>query len=727
MAIKFYEKTKTFFLDGKGVTYAFKIDEFDFAEHTYYGKTIAHDDLTYTMRETGCGGQGATFPGNHPSRLGYHSLQPEISFFGTSDYREPTVQLLNPEGDRLTELLYDGHEILSEKPKISGMPSLRGGETLLLHLKDRVTGFAADLYYTVYDDAPAIARRIVYKNGSSNVIYLDRAYSFVLPVPETEYEVLSLHGGWARERTPERVLLHHGVSSIDSKRTSSSSGLNPFMALLTKGATETAGEVYGISLIYSSSYVIKAERSSDGRVYLTGGINDFDFRWKLNAGESLETPEAVLVYSAGGLGEMSRAYHDIFREHLINPRFVKARRPIVINNWEGTYFNFNGEKLKRIADGVAGTGIDTFVLDDGWFGKRNDDKSGLGDWFVNEEKMGEPLDSVIEYINGLGMRFGLWFEPEMISEDSDIYRAHPEYAIGSPNRPHCYGRNQFVMDITRADVRDYIVNSVNSLLEKHNIEYVKWDYNRNVSESWSIGREPERQAEFAHRYALGLYDICERIIEANPEVFFEGCAGGGARFDPAMLYYFPQIWTSDDSDAEERTRIQYGTSIVYPLSAMSCHVSDVPNHQTGRITTLETRAAIAHLGATGYELDASKFTDDDRARVKAEVAEYNASSELILNGDLYRVDSPFDTDRFTVCVVAKDKSAAEMVAYRRMGRVNNEAARVRAAGLDPEKRYFVPELDRTLSGSTLMNVGWVPHYPRGDFAVVKYHFKEVKE
>ncbi len=725
MAITFNESTKTFYLDGKGISYVFKINAFDYAEHIYYGKSVPHDDLTHIMGQVGCHAALNSVPGKN-GNIGYYGFKPEISFYGTGDYREPTVQVTNPAGDRITELLYDSHEILDTKPKISGMPSLTGGQTLILHLKDRVSGFAADLYYTVYDDAPVVARRIVYKNLSDKVIFLDRAYSFTLPLPETRYESLTLHGGWARERTMERVPLHHGVTSIDSKRTTSSAALNPFMAIMTEGTTETTGEVYGISLIYSSSYAIKAEWLHDGRIFASGGINDFDFRWKLEAGEELETPEAVLAYSDEGLGKMSRAYHDIYRAHLINPRFVKAKRPIVINNWEGTYFDFNGEKLKKIADGVAGTGVDTFVLDDGWFGKRDDEKSGLGDWVVNEKKMGEPLDSVIAHINGLGMKFGLWFEPEMISEDSDIYRAHPEYAIGAPGRGHCYSRNQFIMDITRKEVRDYIVDSLNTLLKKHNIEYVKWDYNRNVTESCSIGREPDRQAEFAHRYALGLYDLCERIIEANPTVFFEGCSAGGARFDPAMLHYFPQIWTSDDSDAAERTSIQYGTSIVYPLSAMSCHISDVPNHQTGRVTAMETRAMIAHLGPTGYELDASKFTDGDRVRVKAEIEEYNKGADLILDGDLYRIDNPFDSNRFTVCIVAKDKSYAQMVAYRRIGSVNNEVVRVKASGLDPEKRYFVPELNKTLGGATLMNVGWTPSYPRGDFSCIKYHFIEEK-
>ena len=725
MSIKFCEKTKTFYLDGKGMTYAFYINDFGYAEHLYFGKTVAHDDLTFT-RAYGMGSREATMPGIDNGHANYQSFPAEISFYGTGDYREPSVEVLNPSGDRLTELLYDSYEILDTKPEINGMPSMNGGETLVLHLKDRITAFACDLYYTVYDDCSVISRRAVFKNGTGGTVRLNRAYSFAQALPFGEYEALTLYGGWARERIMEKIPLHRGVVSVDSKRTASSAVLNPFMGLLSKGATEESGDVYGINLVYSSSYAIKAEVLPCGNVHVVGGINDFDFSWKLENGECFETPEAVIAYSSEGLGGMSRAFHDAYRNHLINTRFVKKPRPIVINNWEGTYFNFTAEKLCKIADGVKGTGIDTFVLDDGWFGKRDNDRSGLGDWFVNENKLIGGLDPVIKHVNGLGMKFGLWFEPEMISEDSDIYRAHPDFAVGTPERPHCYSRHQFMMDLTRSDVRDYIVDSMNTLLKNHNIEYVKWDFNRNITESFSIGREADRQQEFAHRYALGLYDLFERIVEANPDVFFEGCSGGGARFDPAILHYFPQIWTSDDSDAEERTKIQYGTSIVYPLSSMSCHVSEVPNHQTGRITSFETRAAIAHLGATGYELDASKFTDEDRARAKAEVEEYRSVSDLILSGDLYRIDDPFTSNFFTVCVVAKDKSEAEMVAYRRIGSVNNEVHKVKAAGLDENKTYFVPELGVTLHGSALMNVGWQPKYPKGDFTCVKYHFKEVK-
>jgi len=711
-----------FYLDGKNLTYAFFINSVGYAEHLYFGAKIPHDDLMH-LRARGCGGNDATAPGTD-NGVSFNHLPAEISFYGTGDYREPCVQVLNPTGDRLSDLLYIGHEILSEKPAIPGMPSLDGGETLVLHLKDSFSGFAADLYYTVYDDADVIARHIIYKNEGNAAVSLNRAYSFTLSLPGHDYDALSLYGGWAKERHIDRVPLHHGVTSLDSKRCTSSSQLNPFLALLSPGTTESSGEAIGFSLVYSSSWTLKAQGCDSGETIVTGGIQDFDFAWRLEAGETFATPEVVIAYSSEGIGGMSRAYHDAFREHLINKRYVKQHRPLLINNWEGTYFNFDCDKLKAIVDAVEGTGIDTFVLDDGWFGKRDNDRSGLGDWVVNETKMAGGLKTVIDHVHAKGMKFGLWFEPEMVSEDSDLYRAHPDYAIGVPGRPHCYGRHQLMLDLTREDVRDYIVNAVNKILDENEIDYVKWDYNRNVTEPYSLHLPADRQCEFAHRYALGLYDICERIVNGNPDIFFEGCSGGGARFDPAMLYYFSQIWTSDDSDAEERTFIQYGTSIVYPRSSMACRVSICPNHQTGRTVPFATRADIAHLGATGYELDTTTFTDEDRAAAAKQTEEYRACQDLILGGDLYRIDNPAKGNFFTQAVVAKDKSEAILVCYRRMGSVNNEIKRIRMQGLDPAKNYYVRELDRTLSGATLMNAGLVPKFAMGDFLSVKYHFEE---
>ncbi len=724
MAITFDKTTQTFYLDGKNSTYAFYINALGYAEHLYYGKKIGHDLLLYTKPRRIQGSHEASAPGKNV--LGsYDLMDSELSFFGTGDFRECCVHAKNAKGDRLNELLYYGHEILKEKPKISGMPSLRGGETLVLHLSDGLTGFSADLYYTVFDDCDVIARRIVYKNCSEETKILKRAYSFTMTLPDGEYDMLSLYGGWARERQVERYPLHRGVSSVDSKRGESSATLNPFIAILSPDATESFGEAYGFNLVYSSSFVLKAERNPTGFVLVTGGINDFDFEWKLEAGEEFETPEVVIAFSDEGISGMSRQLHDAYRNHLISPKHAFSHRPILINNWEATIFDFTAQKLIDIVDAVRGTGIDTFVLDDGWFGKRDDDKSGLGDWFVNEEKLEGGLNRIIDHVHSLGMKFGLWFEPEMISEDSDIYRAHPDYAIGGPDgRPHSYSRHQFVMDLTRADVRDYIVSSVNKMLDEYEIDYVKWDFNRAVTEFFSQGREADRQSEFAHRYALGLYDICERIINTHPDVFFEGCASGGARFDPAILYYFPQIWASDDSDAEERTVIQYGTSIAYPLSSMSCHVSAVPNDQVKRITPFKTRADIAHLGATGYELDTTLFTDEDRAAVKAQVEEYLKMEELILRGDLYRIDNTMESNYFSEAIVSKDKKQALLTCYRSLNRINAGIYRVRMRGLDPNKKYYVPELEMILSGSTLMSVGLVPNFAREDFTTVTYHFEE---
>ncbi len=726
MSIIFNEQSKTFYLNGKGYSYVFRINAVGYPEHLHFGAPIPCEDVTF-VQSFGGRSMIATPAGVDDAKLSYHHTLPEIAFYGAGDYREPTFLVQNAGGDRLCNPEYIGCDILKEKPAISGMPSLDGGETLVLHLKDKFGDMLIDLYYTVYDDVSAIARRIVYKNGGAEPVKVQRAYSFTLGLHGTDYDVMTFPGNWMDERTPEIRPLDHGVISADSKRVSSSSTVNPAMVVMDKNTTEQFGEAYGICLIYSSSFVLKAEGASTGDSLIMGGINDFDFSWKLDGGESLETPEAVLVYSNEGLGGMSRTFHDTFREHIINKRFVKSERPVLINNWEATYFNFNNDKLRAIVDSVKGTGIDTFVLDDGWFGRRNTAMDGLGDWYVNEEKLEGGIDAIIDHTHAKGMKFGLWFEPEMVNELSDLYREHPDYAIGVPNRPKCYGRHQFCLDLTRKDVRDRIVEMINKVLREHKIDYVKWDYNRNVTDAFSVGTDPERQAEFAHRYALGLYDICERIINGNPHVFFEGCSSGGGRFDPAMMYYFPQIWTSDNSDAEARTRIQYGTSMIYPLSTMSCHVSAVPNHQNYRVTPMKTRADIAHLGATGYELDTSGFTDEDRAEVKAQVDEYRRMQDIILEGDLYRIDDPFKSNYFSEVVVTKDRSRAVFCVYRRNSLANEYTKRIRLSGLDKDKMYRIEKLGITASGASLMNVGIAPKLKLGDFISEMYLLTEVKQ
>ncbi len=722
MAIIFNEENRHFYLEGKDISYIFRINRIGFAEHLYFGRRIGREDMEY-MQSIGSGSAYAQMPNERNQCYSYYN--PEICFYGTGDYREPTVMVKNPLGDRLCRLHYTGHEILSEKPKIKGMPSLSGGQTLVLHLEDEHTHFAADLYYTVYDEYPVIARRTVFKNNSDSELVLDRAYSFNLSLSHSNYKILSLQGSWGYERQMQYTDMHRGVVSIDSKRCTSSAILNPFIALLSPDAGEDSGRVIGVNLVYSSSYILKVEGTSEGKGNICGGINDFDFEWHLAPGEELETPEAVIVYSDEGLGKMSRAYHDVYRERLINPRFVKKQRPIVINNWEGTYFNFNTEKLCEMARSVKGLGIDTFVLDDGWFGHRDDDSTSLGDWFVYEEKLPGGLKPIIDAVHENGMKFGLWFEPEMISEDSELFRAHPDYAIGVPGRGRCKSRRQFMLDLTREDVRDCIVNTVNKIISENEIDYVKWDYNRNVTDNYSLGLPPEKQKEFAHRYALGLYDICERIVNKNPDILFEGCAGGGARFDPAMLYYFPQIWTSDNTDAEERTKIQYGTSICYPISAMSCHVSAVPNHQTRRSCEMRTRADIAHLGPTGYELDPTLFTEEDKELVSAQIKAYKEDRELVLEADLFRTDNPFEDNYFGFMQVSKDKSRAKLTCYRRMNS-KDEIKFVYPKGLDPHKRYYIPEREQTLLGSTIMYAGLQPYFSPRDFVTRVFHFIEAE-
>ncbi len=729
MAVFYNENTKTFFLDNGRVSYVFFVNELGYLEHLYYGAHISADDIRYTRAFGGFSGV-ASVPGRDIDAPGsYHYFRPEINFYGTGDYREPTVHIENAQGDRLTELLFSSYELLEEKPRMSAMPSSRGAETLVIHLRDIVTSLEADLYYTLFDDCDVVARRIVYRNCADTDAVLLRAYSFAFSLPEHDYDIITLYGAWAQERQMERYPMHYGVSSVDSKRLASSATLNPFMAIVSPDTTEDRGDAYGFSLVYSSSFVLKCEGVNDGQTLVSGGINDFDFSYTLSSGEKFETPEVLISYSHDGIGGMSRTMHDCIREHIIPVEYSKSPRPIVINNWEGTYFDFDTEKLKRIADAVAGTGIDTFVLDDGWFGVRNSDRSGLGDWFVNEQKLVGGLDEIISHVNSLGMRFGLWFEPEMVNEDSELFRMHPDYAIGAPNRPRCYSRHQFALDLTRSDVRDYIVNSVNNILHNHNISYVKWDYNRRVTDLYSLDIPPERQKEFSHRYALGLYDIFERIVNANPKVFFEGCAGGGARFDLGMLCYFPQIWASDDTDAEERTRIQYGTSLAYPVSSMSAHFSVVPNHQTRRVTPESTRADIAHLGATGYELDPTDFTDVQKEEIRLQIQQYKQMESLVLEGDLYRTEDPFRSKYFGFMLVAKDKSRAHLTLYRRLGgvRVSSPVKRFKARGLAPDALYHIPELSVTASGSTLMNVGIPVEFPDGDYRTATLSFEKTEK
>ena len=724
MSIFFDEQSKTFYLEGKNLSYVFGINKFGFLEHLYFGAPIGREDIRYARGYSGRYANAA-IPGSYDDTYEtYDKLGAEISSYGSGDYHECSVQLMYENGSRLSEFFYLSHEILAEKPRIPGMPSLRGGETLKLSLKEKNSDVFADLYYTVYDDVSIVTRHVEFRNATKETVKLLRAYSFTLDFPRNDYDMLDLEGAWGRERRPERTPLHHGTAFVDSK-SGASGTLNPFLGILDRDTTEEHGNAYGFNLVYSSSFVLKADVGTTGTTRVMGGINDFDFCWALDAGEEFATPEVVMAFSNEGLTGMSHAYHDAYRKYLINPRFVNESRPIVINNWEATYFDFNNERLMGIIDVIEGSGINTLVLDDGWFGTRNDDHQSLGDWYVNTNKLEGGLKTIIDYCHERGMKFGLWFEPECISPNSDLYRAHPDWAIHVPGIEPAMSRYQMVLDITRPEVRDYVVNAVNSMLKENEIDYVKWDFNRLLTENYSVKLPRERQQEMHHRYELGLYDLCERIIEANPHVFFEGCAGGGGRYDPALLRYFTQIWSSDDTDAYMRTRIQYGTSMVYPLSTQSCHTSICPNHQTGRITPFDSRADIAHLGPTGYELDTKQMTEEEKRAVSRQVASYKETEHLILHGDLYRMDDPHVSNYFAFSVVAKDKSEALVTAFRALCICNDENKRIYPRGLDKDARYEIRELDMTLTGSTIMNVGFLLPNDMVDFKTFVFHLKRV--
>jgi alpha-galactosidase len=545
--------------------------------------------------------------------------------------------------------------------------------------------------------------------------------------PHRDFEVLNLYGSWGRERWIERRPLTSGMYSIGSARGSSSHHHNPFLALLSPGADEDRGEVYGVNLVYSGNFTAQAEADQFMTSRLSIGLNPFDFSWVLEPGASFQTPEAVMVHSAEGIGGMSRKFHALYRKRLCRGLYRDEPRPILVNNWEATYFNFNADKIESIARAGQELGIELFVLDDGWFGKRDNDRCSLGDWFVDRNKLPNGLDDLVARVRNLGMQFGLWFEPEMISPDSDLYRAHPDWCLHVPNRRRTEGRQQLILDYTRADVREAVYNMVTDILRSAPITYVKWDMNRNMTEIGSALLPQDRQRETAHRYMLGLYELLERITGEFPHILFESCSGGGGRFDPGMLYYMPQTWTSDDTDAAERLKIQYGTSIVYPISTMGAHVSAVPNHQVHRTISLEMRGHVAMSGNFGYELDLTKFTDEEKELVKEQVAAYKSLRHLVQFGDQYRLLSPFEGNDTAWMVVAGDKSEALVAWFRVLAMAHQPLCRLRLKGLDPERDYVLEETGAVYGGDELMNAGIYLPQVKGDFQSVLWRFAAVGE
>ena len=720
------ERGDLIFLNTKSASYVLWIDQWKCLHCLHFGGKIAGNVRYLGQTEF------KSFSPTPPDIL-IEGVSPDLTAneypdFGQGDFRSPAAVIRRKDGTSHSRFRYCSHEVFRGVPACEGLPHVRqteGAETLTVRLADAISGVEIFLYYVVFEGLDVIVRHAEFYNPTAERVLLERAYSFSVDLAGTRRDILTLHGQHLGERMPVRRAVTRGRYTVSSARGASSHQDNPFLALLSPSCTEEEGECMGVTLLYSGSFALSVEEGQTGLLRLQGGINDENFRWRLEPGARFVTPQAVLAWSQRGLGALSRTFADLFRESVLPRRYAYARRPIVINNWEATYFDFTTDTLLPFIDEAAKLGADTFVLDDGWFGARNSDRAGLGDWFVNEEKLPGGLGALISRCKEHGMRFGLWIEPEMISRDSALFCAHPDWAVGREGE-RCESRHQYVLDFSRSEVRDEIFARIAALLRAYEISYIKWDMNRHITECCSAGLPAEGQGEFLHRYVLGVYEFARRLTEEFPNVLFEGCAGGGGRFDGGMLYYFPQIWTSDNTDAYDRTRIQYGTSIAYPLSAMSCHVSACPNHQTGRVTPLASRGLVASLGATGYELDPSKLTKEEREQIALQIRAYRAIEPLILRGDCYRLCDPFADNYFCMAVVAKDGAEAYVVGQQRLACADGQLRRVRIPGLRAETRYHIEELSLEAYGSTLMHAGL--NLPLlGDFGSWCWHIRAAEE
>ena len=695
MAIIFHKQSKCFHLYNNEVSYIMRIMENGQLENLYYGKKI-HDkeDFAYFHDEAMRSQMSVCIP--EPGLLSMQYTRQEYPSYGTGDYRSPAVTIAQENGSRIIDFKYAGHEIYSGKKEILPLPATyvegkEEAETLEVTLHDNVMDTDLILSYTIYEAYPVITRNTKFVHKGKEKIVLERAMSASVEFLDMDYEMVQLSGGWSRERYVKNRKLEMGIQSIQSLNgTCCGAEHNPFLALKRPHTTESQGEVYGFSLVYSGNYLGQVEVSTFDMTRVMMGINPEDFSWELKSGESFQTPEVVMVYSDKGLNKMSQTYHRLYRKRLMHGEWRDKARPILLNNWEATYFDFNEEKILTIAKKAKEAGVELFVLDDGWFGARNDDYRGLGDWYVNLEKLPDGISGLSKKVEELGLKFGLWVELEMVNKDSDLYRAHPDWIISAPNRFESHARHQNVLDFSRNEVVDYIYEMIAKVIRESSISYIKWDMNRYMSEPYSKGSAPCEQGKVMHKYILGVYDLYTRLTTEFPHILFESCASGGARFDPAMLYFAPQTWCSDDTDASERTKIQYGTSYVYPIVSMGSHVSAVPNHQMHRITPIETRANVAYFGTFGYELDLNLLSDAEIETVKKQIAFMKEHRELIqMDGDFYRLLSPFEGNETAWMVVSSDKTQAVAAFYQRLNKVNASWLRLKLDGLDANTKYEV--------------------------------------
>ena len=714
MSIVFHEKNRTFHLFNDKISYIMAVLPNGQMGQLYFGKRIhQREDYSYLLEMMARPMGSYVFENDRT--LSLEHVKQEYGVYGSTDYRCPAVEILQENGSRISDFCYKSHTVSGGKPKLKGLPATytesdSEAETLTLVLEDKVTGIELKLLYTLFAGSGIIARSARFLNCGKKPVHLLKAMSLCMDLPDHDYDWIQFSGAWARERYPKRRRLETGIQSVGSMRGHSSHEHNPFVILKRPTADEFQGEVIGFSLIYSGNFLAQAEVDTHDTTRVLLGINPEWFDWKLEPGEEFQTPEAVMVYTDRGMNDMSQTFHRLFQKRLARGYWRDRERPILINNWEATYFDFTEERIVEIAKKAKEQGIELFVLDDGWFGKRTSERAGLGDWKANPERLPEGITGLAQKIEALGMKFGLWFEPEMVNKDSDLYREHPDWILSVPERRQSQGRYQYVLDFSRKEVVDYIYDRMAEILGRGKVSYVKWDMNRSITECWSAALPADRQGEVFHRYILGVYDLYDRLNTAFPEVLFESCASGGGRFDPGLLYYAPQGWASDDTDAAERLKIQYGTSYCYPISSIGAHVSASPNHQIMRSTPLYTRANVACFGTFGYEMDLNRLTAEEQEEVKRQTAFMKKYRSVLQFGSFYRLESPFEGNVTAWMSVSGDRKTAVVGWYRTLNGINMGYTRVKLRGLEPDSVYRVSAdgvLRGEYYGDELMNVGLV--------------------
>lgn len=726
MSITYDASCQTFTLHTKSTSYQMKIGKLNYLNHLYYGPALGDADLSYQIKQYDRGFSGNPYDSRYERTFSLDAQPQEFTTQQQGDFRITSIEVVNTDGSYSFNGRYKSHKIYDGKYELDNLPTSFAREeehvqTLEVLLEDAITHVQVVLLYSVFEEADIITRATKVINAGDGPIRLKKIMSACIDYMNgSSFDMISFPGRYGQERQVERQRLTHHVHKIQSVRGTSSHQENPFLIFCDHSTTEDFGQAYGFALVYSGNFLAEAEIDQYDQTRLLMGINTKQFDYEVPAGDVFETPEVIMAFTQEGLTGLTHLYHDFFRSNMCRSKFLHEERPILINTWEAAFFTFDDKKLLEIAKAAKKMGVDLLVMDDGWFGKRDDDNAGLGDWYVNENKIKCGLNKLVEQVNALGMKFGIWFEPEMVSEDSDLYRAHPDWVMQIPGRPAVRSRNQLVLDMTRKDVQDYLIESVNKVLDSANIYYMKWDINRSLTDIWSNHLPAEKQGEVFHRYVLGLYRVMDGIIKTHPDILFEGCSGGGGRYDPAMLTYYPQYWVSDNTNPLDRLKLHYGTSFLYPISSMGAHVSN-----SGPLVPLKTKAVISMCGTFGYELDATHLNEKEIAICKEQSDLFRKYYPIIFYGDYYRLTNPFEVGNFTAWQhVSKDKSQSLLSVVVTNLTVNGPQEYIRAKGLDTDKKYRVNN-GAVLSGAALMYAGLPIPREIPEYSAFQYYLEEI--